>query len=217
MSETDSFIEEVSEEVRRDQLFKLFRKWGWLPALIIILVVGGAAFNEYRKATQQAEAERIGDALLTALALPSEARLAAVEGVTSDDAGTRAVIGLVTAAAAADGEDVAAADAALAAMAADPSTPELYRDLASFKRLTLNDSPMTRNDRIATIDALSRPGGPFRALATEQRGILLIEDGDVDGAMAIFRDLAQDAEATPSQIQRIRQLMIVLGGDPNDG
>ena len=44
MSDTDSFIDEVSEEVRRDRLFVLMRKWGWIPILLVVLLVGGATF-----------------------------------------------------------------------------------------------------------------------------------------------------------------------------
>ena len=51
MSETDSFIEEVAEEVRRDRLFKMFRRYGWIAALVVIVIVGAASWNEYRKAT----------------------------------------------------------------------------------------------------------------------------------------------------------------------
>jgi len=29
MSDTDSFINEVTEEVRRDRLYGMFRRWGW--------------------------------------------------------------------------------------------------------------------------------------------------------------------------------------------
>ena len=44
MSDTDSFIEEVSEEVRRDKLYATFKKYGWIAALFILVVVGGATW-----------------------------------------------------------------------------------------------------------------------------------------------------------------------------
>ena len=67
MSDTDSFIEEVSEEVRRDRLFSLFRKYAWVAVLLVVLIVGGAAWNEYRKLTEQREAAELGDQLYAAL------------------------------------------------------------------------------------------------------------------------------------------------------
>ena len=35
MSNPDSFIEEVTEEVRRDKLFALFRKYGWIAGCLL--------------------------------------------------------------------------------------------------------------------------------------------------------------------------------------
>ena len=60
MSDSDSFIDEVTEEVRRDRLFLLLRRWGWIGALLIVVVVGGAAWNEYRKAQEMARAHPQG-------------------------------------------------------------------------------------------------------------------------------------------------------------
>ena len=67
MSDTDSFIEEVTEEVRRDRLFALMRKWGWVGILLVLLIVGGATWNEYRKAQRMNAAQALGDAVVTAL------------------------------------------------------------------------------------------------------------------------------------------------------
>ena len=63
MSDTDSFIEEVSEEVRRDRLFKIFKKYAWVAVLVVVLLVGGAAFNEYNKLSNQKRAASLGDEL----------------------------------------------------------------------------------------------------------------------------------------------------------
>ena len=45
MSNPDSFIREVTEEVRRDRLYGYVRRYGWIAALLVLLVVGGAAWN----------------------------------------------------------------------------------------------------------------------------------------------------------------------------
>ena len=57
MSNPDSFIDEVTEEVRRDRLFAMFRKYGWIGVLIVVFIVGGAAVNEWRKSSAEARAE----------------------------------------------------------------------------------------------------------------------------------------------------------------
>ena len=49
MSDTDRFIDEVTEEVRRDRLFALMRRWGWVAVLIVALIVGGGGWYEWQK------------------------------------------------------------------------------------------------------------------------------------------------------------------------
>lgn len=50
MSNTDSFVEEVTDELRNDQLFAAMRKYGWIAAVAVVAIVGGASWNEYSKA-----------------------------------------------------------------------------------------------------------------------------------------------------------------------
>ena len=66
MSNPESFIDEVTEEVRRDKLFAAFRKYGWIGGLLVAVVVGGTAWTEWRKSTEAAAAQAFGDAILTA-------------------------------------------------------------------------------------------------------------------------------------------------------
>ena len=73
MSDTDSFIDKVSEEVRRDRLFVLMRKWGWIPILLVVLLVGGATFNEWSKARWRSSAQALGSDIMDAVQLADAA------------------------------------------------------------------------------------------------------------------------------------------------
>ena len=217
MSETDSFLNEVAEEVRRDRLTSLFRRYGWIGALVVFLIVGGAAWNEYRKATQETAARNLGDGILSALSLENEdARAGALADVAADG-DAAAVLTLVTAAAQAESGDIVAADAALAGLAADGGAPQIYRDLARMKRLYLVGNGLSDADRAATIDVLAVHGGAFRPLALEQRALMLVDGNDVEGAILIFTDLLNDSESTPELVSRARQMIVVLGGRLGSG
>ena len=74
MSETDSFIAEVTEDVRRDRLFGLFRRFGWIPAALIVIIVSGTAYNEWSKSKADKLAQVRGDASVsyTHLTLPTK-------------------------------------------------------------------------------------------------------------------------------------------------
>ena len=57
VSNPESFIDEVTEEVRRDRLFAIFRKYGWIGVVIVLGVVGGTAYNEWSKSKDAARAQ----------------------------------------------------------------------------------------------------------------------------------------------------------------
>ena len=91
MSDTDSFIDEVTEEVRRDRLYGYLRRYGWIGIVVVVLIVAGATWSEYRKAQTEAEAEALGDAIIAAMSREDAAdRAAAVAEITAESPGSRA-------------------------------------------------------------------------------------------------------------------------------
>ena len=95
MSDTDSFIDEVNEEVRRDRFYFMLKRYGWIAVLAVILLVGGAAWNEYQKAQARAEAETLGDAMFAALsAEDTAARASAFEKIEATNPRAGAMLGL---------------------------------------------------------------------------------------------------------------------------
>ena len=213
MSETDSFIEEVTEEVRRDKLFALMRRYGWIAILAVVLIVGGAAWNEWRKARDRAAAEALGDAVLSALEAPDAAAQAqALAGITPDKPESALLLALLRAAAEAQADNRDAALALLDGIAADPEAPVAYRDLALLKAVILRGADQDRQERLATLDRLATPGRPYRVLALEQKALALYEFGDNDGAIAILLTILDEPEATQGLLQRAQQLIVALGG-----
>ncbi|MCK8483785.1 hypothetical protein MUY21_07030 [Aliiroseovarius sp. S2029] len=206
MSETDTFIDEVSEEVRRDRLYALMRKYGWIAVLLVVLLVGGAAFNEWRKASARAEAQALGDAILAAEEQADPAERAAALAALEVDGDAAAVVAML---AATDGEDGAAA---LRALADDASIDSLYRDLAQLKLVTAADSGLDNAERRARLEPLAVAGAPFRVLAEEQLALIDIDDGQTDAAIARLQSLLVDDEASGALRRRASQLIVALGG-----
>ncbi len=210
MSDTDSFISEVSEEVRKDVLFGYVKRYGWIVALVILGLVGGAAYSEWTKAQSTAAARATGDALLAALneedtAVQSEMLTAIVaEGPES------AVVGLLTAAAQQEAGDNTAAVTTLQSVAADTTLPQIYRDVAIFKS-TLVDTASDPAARRQTLQSLASPGLPFRLLAQEQLALMDISDGNTDAAIATLRAIIEDAAVTRGLRERSQTLIVALG------
>lgn len=212
MANTDSFINEVTEEVRRDKLFALLRRWGWVAVLIVLLLVGGAAWNEWRKAQARAEAEARGDALLAALeARDPTAQAAALEALRGGGP-AEPVVALLAATQSAGTDGGVAAAEKLSALAADPATPQLYRDLATLKAAMMGAGEVAPDARIAALEPLSAPGGAFRALALEQIALAHVEAGRTDQALSIFTDLLGAADVSSAIQARAAQMILALGG-----
>jgi hypothetical protein len=212
VSNPESFIDEVTEEVRRDKLFGYLRRYGWIGIVAVLMIVGGAAWNEYQKAQNQAESQAFGDAILAALdqddAAARETALAAVPAP-----GQRAgVLGLLLSTDPVN--DRAAALAALDAVAADQSLPVSYRDLAILRRVIVAGADLSVSDRRALLDPIAAPGRPFRTLALEQMALLSVEEGKADAAITSLEQLRQDQEAPPGLRSRAEQMIVALGGTP---
>lgn len=216
MSDTDSFITEVSEEVRKDKLYKLMRRYGWIPIALILIVVGGASYIEWQKSKARASAQATGDALMAALGEDTPEARATALGAYQSDGGPdqRAVVGLLRAAAEAEAGEDAKARVTLGDIAASDDVPTLYRDLAVLKSVML---PGAGPDaRIEQLEPLMVPGNPYRLLAIEQRALAEIEKGDTDTAIQTLQDIRSDAAGTEGLRRRATQLIVALGGTIED-
>ena len=210
MSNTDSFIDEVTDEVRRDKLFALFRRYGWIGIALVLLIVGGAAWNEWQKAQARARAEAFGDAVLMAVDTPdAAARRAALAAVPATGQQT-AVLGLLLGSDPA--QDRAATLVALDAVAADAALPVSYRDLAVLRRVSVAGAEMPAADRKAALEPLAVEGRPYRPLAQEFLALLQVETGDTAGAVTALQALEADPRISAPQRQRVGQLIVALGG-----
>ena len=214
MSDTDSFIEEVTEEVRRDKLFGLMRRYGWIAVLAVLLLVGGTAYREYNRAAEASRAKAFGDAILAALENDAAAdRVSALDQVEAPTAEGAAMLDMLIAAEQAlDGNGAAAAER-LNATATDGDLPEIYRQIASFKALTRPESPLGADERRVAFEAMAAPGAPLRLLAEEQLALLDIEAGDTDAALARLNAILGDSELTAGLRRRASQLIVALGGE----
>ncbi|MFA8440482.1 tetratricopeptide repeat protein [Yoonia sp.] len=209
MSDSDSFINEVTEEVRREKLFGYLRRYGWIGVAAVLLLVGGAAWNEYRTAQDRNAAQATGDALLAALEENDPATRAAAMAQVEGEGAAAAVTLLLRAATQQEAGDIAASAETLNMVATNPDLPEMYRDLAAFKAAMLpTDDTAARR---ANLEALSQPGQPFRLLALEQIAYMSLDAGDIDGAVALMRQIEEDAAVTRGLRERVQTLMVALG------
>ncbi|MBL3578816.1 hypothetical protein BV509_07615 [Rhodovulum sulfidophilum] len=217
MTNPDSFIQEVTDEVRRDRLFAWMRRYGWIAALIIVGLVGAAAWREWSIARQEAAAQALGDSILDAIEIRDAAARAEALGRIGADGPAGALVALLAAAEAPDAAGRIAATERLDAIAADASLPPYLSDLAALKLVLMRGSDMTPEARLAALEPLAAPGRPFRTLALEQMAYAEIDADRTDAALDRLRSLLDDAEASADLRQRASRLIVALGGSPDAG
>lgn len=219
MSNPENFINEVTEEVRRDRLFGYLRRYGWIAVVLVIGLVVAAGLREWQRAQGRESAEDFGDALSSALAASTPAgRAAGLADLRGREAGARAALADLLAA----GQEVAAGDrpaalARLQAIAADAGLPAAWRDMARLRQVMLAGSGMPVAERRLLLDELARPGAAFRPLALEQQALIALEEGDAEEARAALAALIQEPDLTAGLRRRAEQLMVALGAAPAGG
>lgn len=211
MSDTDSFINEVSEEVRRDALFGYLRRYGWIAIVVVLGLVGGAAYNEYTKAQTQAVAQSIGDQMMDALSQDETIDRATALAAIDAEGPAAAIAALLTAATQHDSDQLEAAALTLSGLAVNPDVPEIYRDLAALKAAMLPSDDVEA--RLAALETLAQPGSAFALLAREQIGLIQANAGDADAAIATMRLISEDAGVTRGLRERAQTLIVALGGE----
>jgi len=213
VSNTDSFIDEVTEEVRRDKLFARMRRYGWIAVVAVLLLVGGAAYNEWNKARERAAAQALGDNILAALERDERAaRADALAGIDGPTPGADAVVTLLAA-----GEEIEGAPAEAAArlltLADRSDVPQIYRQIATLKAVSIAEASLDVAERRERLVGLTAGGGLIRLLAEEQLAYLDIETGDTEAAIGRLEQINADAEATQGLRRRVSQVILALGGE----
>lgn len=209
MSETDSFIQEVSEEVRQDRMFSLWKKWGPFVIGAIAVIVAAAAYWSWTQSKQQAAAEARGGTFIAADPEVLEQQLLLPERI---DGAARILAEFAAAGAEAEAGDTEAAAARYGTIASNDAAPQEYRDLAVLQQARLAGG----SEAISLLGPLTEAERPFRLLALELRGALLFVAGDRTAAHADWRAIIGDPAATAGLRQRAMAALTATGGDLTD-
>ena len=215
VSDTDSFLQEVSEELRRDRLYRNIRKYGWLAILLVVLVVGGATYREYLKSKTETAAQLFATSIINALGEKNiDDRISKLQKINAPGDNAKVVIAMLLSAELNGSESPALEKSSLSTITEGSSIDAHYRELLNFKILLGSAETLSLEERATAFEALSKPGNPFRLLAEEQLALIELEQGYIDNAVEKISQILLDAELTAGLRNRATQMMIALGKDP---
>jgi hypothetical protein len=205
---------EVDEEVRRDQLKKLWERYSIYivaGALLIIAAVGGWRGYQYLEAKKAAEA---GAAFDKAIELAeqnkhAEAETAFTELAAKAPSGYRMLARLRAAAEAANRDPKAAAKL-YDEIAADRSVGTPEQDLAKIRAAGLLLETTSYPNMLQRLEAATAPGATFRHTARELLALSAWRANDAGAARQWLDLIANDGETPPSLRSRAEALQALL-------
>jgi len=214
---TDIF-QEVDEEVRREQLKKVWQRYGnYIIAGCLLLVVGVAGWRGYDWLEAKRAAES-GAAFEQAVTLaesgkPQEAEAAFAKLANDGTAGYRVLSRLREAAELAQ-SDPKAAIKAYDEIAADRSAGQVMQDLATLRAGFLLADQTPYADMRSRLEPLTGSGRAFRYSARELLALSAWTHGDVNAARQWTDAIIGDPQTPPGARSRAEVLaqLIAAGG-----
>ena len=207
-------FDEVDEEVRREQLKKLWDQYSIYiiaAALLIVAAVGGWRGYQYLEAKKAAEA---GDAFSKAVELAdqnkgSEADAAFADLVAKGPYGYR-LLSRFRLAADAEKRDPKAAVQMFDELAADRSIGTEQQELARIRAAGILVDSAGYGDMKSRLEADTAPGATFRHVARELLALSALRANDETAARQWLDMIALDAETPPGVRQRAEALQALL-------
>ena len=214
----DTFVREVDENLRRDQLRETAERYGkWIIAGLVIFLaaIGGYLYWQHRQ-DQQAIAN--SEAMSAALDKVGAGNIKGAQAdliplsESSNDV-TRATALLGRASLATQQNDRKAASEIYKQVAADDGLPQPFRDLATVRGTMIDFDTMKPDEVIARLKPLVEPGKPFYGTAGELTALALLAMGDRAGAGRLFAAIAADRQVPQTIRDRAVQIAGSLGID----
>ncbi len=210
----DSFIREVNEELRSDQMKGAWARFGrYIIALAVLIVLGtiGKVAYEYWDDNASSGA---GDQFLAAMKLADENKtdeaLAALDKLEKEGHGAYPVLARMRAATVlAQKGDNAGAIASFQEIAKDKAVPAAVQDAAKMRAGFLLVENGTYEQVSAAVEEMAVPGNAFRHSAREALGLAAYKAGNMPQARQWFQSIIDDVDS-PRNVSNRAHMMLDL-------
>jgi hypothetical protein len=204
VSENESFIEEVTEEVRRDKLYLFFKRYGWIPIVSILAIILGSIFVEIRSSRLQAESEQIGDFLSVVL------NDGALEIPSVID--PKSVVAIMLEAKILENKfEYEKAAVIYEKLLNTEGVKVSLQDFVRFKLLLFANSDPDKVKKLF-VDLIN-PDSSFNLLALEQKVLVNISENNLQEALSDINLLIADPKASQGMVSRANQIKKAIEAD----
>ena len=216
MAEEDALLREVDEELRRERLEKLWKRYGnlflALSAGLVLAVAGYKGWQYY----QRQQAETAGKAYVEALDLVRSGKTDAAEAALrklaeGGHAGAAGLAKLRLAALKIRQGKVKEAIALYAQVSEDAALEMPYRNAARVRQAWLMVDSASRDNLAKVLGGLDVAGSPWRTAAREILALAALREGDKKTAANYLKQILADPEAPPEARSRANVLLNATG------
>lgn len=214
----EAFLREVDDELRREQMTGLWKRYGRIGIAAIGLLLAAFAGFLWWQNQQARHADAQGEQMSAAIAdiqagrkTQADAKLTKL--ATDNKGGIHASALFAKAALAADRGDKKGAVALYASIAADATLPQPYRDLAVIRQTVTEYDTLKPAVVIDRLKPLAIIGQPWFGAAGELTAIAYLDLHQPAEAGRMLAAVARDEQAPASVRARAKRLAATLGAN----
>jgi len=212
MVETENFIKEIREEVRKDNLFKTLRRYRWALFGLIFSMILAVSGYEYYKYMRKFNSEANGKLLVE--------YIQSIENKTkedlklSSDSFVASITKLHRAKFLVEKGDLNLAKKVYEEVIQSSASGNFFKKYSMIMLYLLSPAEsLSDDDKINTLDQLSAPDSPFQILALEQKLLLFLKLNDIEKAKSYISLIVDNPGVTSEQLERIKEVKELYGFD----
>ncbi len=212
----DLLIKEVDEDLRQEELNKLWKKHGGLltgaTVALVLAVAGWQGWQGWEAKQRQAASSRYSEtAVLVEQGKKDEAAEVLGKLVAEGPKGYRLLAELRRADMLQQAGDFAGAAALYGKVAADGSVDKVYRDMSAIRAayLVLDGGDAATIEK--SVEPLAAEASSWRHSAREILALVALKRGDAPRAAELFAKIAEDAAAPQGLRTRAAEMLAATG------
>ena len=215
---TETFVREVDENLRRDQMQNFFKAYGsWLIVAVVLFLGASGGFiwwKQHQVQQSQVQVEKLAQIYKDIGSGNMSKSPQQLDEISKNGSkAVRASALFARAALALQQNDVKLATSTYKTIANDDGLPDPYRDAALIRQTALEFDQLKPGEAIARLQPLAKPGEPWFGSAGEMTALAMIKQGRKQEAGRLFAAIAKDQSVPETILDRATQLASSLGID----